>query len=283
MRCFPEKFKQLTKSLHDPGSRRSRPISTLLTYFSLPPVSLFLVVCLMFAIDIRINSFQFPSHYLIDLFQWITNLLELIRASRGNHSFPQVLSCFSSQEPCLHQEPRNILTLQSLQDLFSLAKKYFFKQELSLNLFKNGIILPIFINGFLIIASIVNSHDCQSQGISFYWSGREKLRGQLATQIFHFSAHSASTTILRQKLPYFNDSRQICLNFWIYGNACSLSGPLWLTLALSDWLWLSLAHSCTFWLILTQSGSLWLIQALIGLHVVAVWPQFILPGYWWPI
>ena len=87
----------------------------------------------MFAIDI-------PSHYLIDLFQWITNLLELIRASRGNHSFPQVLSFFSSQEPCLQQEPRNILTLQSLQDLFSLAKNYLFKQELSLDL-KNGIIL----------------------------------------------------------------------------------------------------------------------------------------------
>ena len=32
---------------------------------------------------------------------------EFIMASRGTHSFPQVLSCFSSQEPYLQQEPGN--------------------------------------------------------------------------------------------------------------------------------------------------------------------------------
>ena len=90
-----------------------------------------------------------------------------------------------------------------------------------------------------------------------------------------------ATTFSQQKLSYFN---------------VSLSGPLWLTLALSDslcpsaslWLslTLSLAHSRTFWLTLTQSGSLWLSlwlsQALIGSqglcsahHVMAAWLQFI--------
>ena len=147
MRCFPEKFKQLTKSLHDPGSRRSRPISTLLTYFSLPPVSLFLVVCLMFAIDILIHSLLFPSNYLIDWFQWITNLLELIRASRGTHSFPQVLSCFSSQEPCLQQELRNIdfgTPLSPWQKIISLNKNFLYWKK---DLFKNGI---LFLNDIFI-------------------------------------------------------------------------------------------------------------------------------------
>ena len=48
----------------------------------------------------------------------------------------------------------------------------------------------------------------------------------------------------------------------------SLSGSLWLTLALSGSLsgspWLSLALSGSLWLSLALSGSLWLSQALSG-------------------
>ena len=37
-----------------------------------------------------------------------TNIYECVRASRETQSFPQVLSCFSTQEPCFQQvEPRN--------------------------------------------------------------------------------------------------------------------------------------------------------------------------------